>query len=392
MLSYNRIREIAKMFDPSVNISLYDHIDFEDDMDWNYTELNCPLSEFIATNADYFDLPRLDEEPLSPQSQIRNHDCMWSGRCTTHPNECMGSRVSCSNKYTNDSDLKKQQPATTPSANTTNSTGATTPPQQQTYQTQLTQKKQQQQLQHQQQQQSQHSQIPAGRSLLRLNQAKPSVIKVPTVSTNDFLKEREFIARPDTPLSLEDDPPEFKHTIDLAACTMGSNKMSLITDSPTEIINILKEHLEDENSSQLQMRHKLQNFMPSLTKSDSIDDIIKDIRSFSDFEEDLDDEDDEEEERSIESDSSDSGNATIMSSQSSSANSTTTYENTQSMHSDHSYTRSKSRVDVIGLGVQTPSDSGNYRFSIAFTRCPLPEQCTLFSGSIPKIQSLFNEY
>lgn len=41
---------------------------------------------------------------------------------------------------------------------------------------------------------------------------------------------------------------------------------------------------------------------------------------------------------------------------------TTQYENTQSMHSDHSYTRSKSRVDVINLGVQTPSDSGKYHF------------------------------
>lgn len=364
MLSYNRIRQISKMFDPSINVSLYDPIDFDEEIDWNYTALNFPISDFCTDSVDQVDFFRLDEEPMSPQSQIRNHDCMWSGRCTTHPNECLSSRNNCNTKYLNETEMKKTMGVNPNTLNindrSTNGMGNT-----QTNNT-MTSTAQQMQL-NQKKQQPQHS-IPAGRSLLRLNQVKP-VIKVPNVSTNDFLKDRDFIVRPDTPLSLDDDPPEFKHNIDLAACTMGSNKMSLITDSPIEIINILKEHLEDENSNQMTMRNKLSNYMPGIIKSDTIEDLIKDIKSFSDFEDELDDEDDEEEHASESDSTNDSYNAntTISMSSQSSTNTTissnvisnnTTYENTQSMHSDHSYTRSKTRVDVIGLGVQTPSDSG----------------------------------
>lgn len=383
MLSYNQIRDISKMFDPSTNVSLYEHnLDLEDDMGWNYSELNYPLSEFYTTIDEQFDFSRntIDDEPQSPQSQIRNHDCMWSGRCTTHPNEChLGNRSNCNTKYLNENDMKK----TTQNSNAGQQTQSkqqqpqpsTTPAVSQVVQQSYSaQKKQQQQPQQPQQQQN----IPAGRSLLRLNQMKqPVVIKVPNVSTNDFLKDRDFIARPDTPLSLDDDPPEFKHNIDLAACTMGSNKMSLITESQTEIINILKEHLQDENSSQTQMRNKLSNYLPSMTKNESIDDIYKDIKTFADFQDDYDD--DEEDDAASESDSSFNASNNSISSSGTNNNTTTNnmlsssagvahnssmnttqYENTQSMHSDHSYTRSKSRVDVISLGVQTPSDSGKY--------------------------------
>lgn len=331
------------MFDPSINISLYDHqIDFDDLDCWSLNEFDYPLSQFMLSPMEPMEFGR--DEPLSPQSQIRNHDCMWSGRCTTHPNECVGARNNCNGKLTIESDTKKHS---TTNASVQSSTMADKLLIAQTN----GQRKQSQQT------------IPPGRSLLRLNHAKANIIKVPNMSTNDFLKEREFIARPDTPLSLDDDPPEFKHSIDLAACTMGSNKMSLINESHTEIINILKEHLEDENSNQTQIRNKLSTYLPSLNKSETIEELYKDMQTFSDYE--FDDEEEEEEEHANESDSSDSGNAsTIVSSQSSANNSnnttTTTYENTQSMHSDHSYTRSKTRVDVIGLGVQTPSDSGKH--------------------------------
>lgn len=384
MLSYNQIRDISKMFEPSINISLYEHnLDLEDDMDWNYSELNYPLSEFYTTVDEQFDFSRntIDDEPMSPQSQIRNHDCMWSGRCTTHPNEChLGNRSNCNTKYLNENDMKK----TTQNSNATQQTQTKQQPQATSTPAvpQVVQHSYSAQKKQQQQQQQQN--IPAGRSLLRLNQMKqPCIIKVPNVSTNDFLKDRDFIARPDTPLSLDDDPPEFKHNIDLAACTMGSNKMSLITESQTEIINILKEHLQDENSSQTQMRNKLSNYLPSITKSESIDDIYKDIKTFADFQDDFDD--DEEDDAATESDSSFNASNNSISTSMCGTNNTTTnnmlsssgvaqslannssmnttqYENTQSMHSDHSYTRSKSRVDVINLGVQTPSDSGKYHF------------------------------
>lgn len=370
MLSFNQIIQISKMFDPSINVSLYEHnLDLEDDMDWNYNEYDCPLSAFHMT-VDEFDFSRntIDEEPMSPQSQIRNHDCMWSGRCTTHPNECqLGGRNNCNTKYLNESETKKPtQNVSNSNANGTQHIQSKQPLAnvQSMQQTHCAQKKQQQQ-----------QNIPAGRSLLRLNQMKqPVVIKVPNVSTNDFLKDRDFIARPDTPLSLDDDPPEFKHaSIELAACTMGSNEMSLVTESnQTEIINILKEHLQDHNSSQMEVRDKLSNYLPSIKTNESIDDIYKDIKSFADFQDDF---EDEEEDAAIESDSSfiatnntSNSNSNTLSSSigvthslaNNNTMNTTQYENTQSMHSDHSYTRSKSRVDVIGLGVQTPSDSGKY--------------------------------
>lgn len=362
------------MFDPSTNVSLYDPTSLDEEIDWSYSELDFPLSEFYAGLPDPLEFSQqFDEEPLSPQSQIRNHDCMWSGRCTTHPNECLSSRMNCSNKYVNETDLSKKTQLLTNNTSTTNLS--------------TIQSTQQQQPQLQQQtavttltpaltsnpristiaantnigvQKKQAQTIPQGRSLLRLNQAKQNIIiKLPDVSTNDFLKDRDYIVRPDTPLSLDDDPPEFKHTLDLAACTTGSNRMHLDSESHNEYINMIKEHLESDNKTT-----KLSNFMPILTKAEtqSIEDLIKDLKSFSDFEDEADDDDDDDDEQDANESDSTTDSMIVSTTQSSINSSTTLYENTQSMHSDHSYTRSKSRVDVNGLGVQTPSDSGKNCF------------------------------
>ncbi|XP_055304041.1 myc protein [Sitodiplosis mosellana] len=344
MLSYKRIRKISEMFDSnSIQMNIPDHtsVAFDADMDWSYNALNFPSSEFYT---DQFDFGIEDFEPLSPQSQIRNHDCMWSGRCTTHPNECLNSRNNCNKKLV-----------------TQNQETKSTQPQQQ--------QKQQQQPQQQQNntasllqtqklnvQQKKQQNIPAGQSLLRLKHVKPTAIRVPNITTNDFLNDRDFIARPDTPLSLDDDPPEFKHNIDLVqACTVGSNKMSLIDESPTEIINILKEHLEDTSSNRAP---KVTGYMSSIgADSDDLNEIINDIKCMSDFES----EDDEEAEESDATNDSFNVSNTMVTiptqNPASVKNTITAYDIAQSMHSDHSYTRSKSRVDVIGLGVQTPSDS-----------------------------------
>lgn len=362
MLSYKRIRKISEMFDSSISIdmNLNEQVkfDIDEDMGWHYNALNFPSSEFY--NTDQFDFGIEDDEPLSPQSQIRNHDCMWSGRCTTHPNECLNSRNNCNKKYI----TEKTTPQMQQQQQQNQSTQQQQPPQQpqnassllQTQQKTIQQKKQQN--------------IPAGQSLLRLKHVKPTAIRVPNITTNDFLNNRDFIHRPDTPLSLDDDPPEFKHTIDLAACTVGSNKMSLIEDpvqgSPTEIINYLKEHLEDVNSNRAP---KVAGYMSSIrTDSDGLEEIINDIKSLSDFENESDDEEAEESDASNDSFnvSSNETIATIPTQHQAVKNTITAYDITQSMHSDHSYTRSKSRVDVIGLGVQTPSDSGTFLYMMSF--------------------------
>lgn len=359
MLSYKQIIKISNMFvdidDPYLTpCSIYDNVDLGDDLQWNYTVMNCPTSEYLMSGCDQFDFANSYDRPISPRSLIRHHDCMWSGRCTTHPD-----KLHCNYMKQRQNDAQQQPQKNTSATNgdkitsTINVTSNDSATQQlQSIQPSLTLQKLKP---------DQCESIPAGRSLLIKNQTTNKmtpIIKLPTVTTNDFLKEREFIARPDTPLSLDDDPPVFKHTIDLAACTMGSNKMSLVNgddhDAPTEIINMLKEHLEDENANNFQMRSKLTNvFMPTSgnNSNDSLTDLIKDIKSLSDFEG-----IDEESCEDVDSDSEITDN-----SMNSKEHAQSHFENSQTaMHSDHSYTRSKSRVDVIGLGVQTPSDSGKF--------------------------------
>lgn len=345
MLSYNQIIKIGKMFidgdDLSPDKTIYDHIELDDDQ-WNYTLLNCPTTEFIYSNSD-IDFTKYYESPLSPKSQIRHHDCMWSGRCTTHP-----EKLQCNNVV-----KTRTEPIVKKASIQQNDTQQQQQQQPEQQHQQLPSQSQQQAIQTKKIQQES---IPAGQSLLinsRLNQPKPAIIKVPSVSTNDFLKDREYIARPDTPLSLDDDPPEFKHTTDVSACTMGSNRMSLVADNetPTEIINLLKEHLEDTS---LQLKNsKLRSLLPG-SKNDSLNDFMKDMKQLSDYDDDGEDSNEENE-----SDSDSNGNT---------ASGVSSYDYSQTTHSDHSYTRSKNRVDVIGLGVQTPSDSGKY-FSISFRFC-----------------------
>uniref|UniRef100_A0A4Y0BLH8 BHLH domain-containing protein n=1 Tax=Anopheles funestus TaxID=62324 RepID=A0A4Y0BLH8_ANOFN len=75
-------------------------------------------------------------------------------------------------------------------------------------------------------------------------------VRVPNLPRASFLRVREQEARsiaaqnharPDTPLSLDDDPLEFKHNLDLVAtCTIGSNQQSLLrtaSSSPSPIAN-----------------------------------------------------------------------------------------------------------------------------------------------------------
>lgn len=369
MLSYKRIRQISEMFDSStqINMNVNDHmVVFDEDMDWNYNALNFPSSEFYST--DQFDFGIDMEEPASPQNQIRNHDCMWSGRCTTHPlSDCSNGRNNCK-KFANEKPMQKAQQQT-------QSAQQQQQPQMQQLQTttsSLLQTQQQKAVQAKKQQN-----IPAGQSLLRQKHVKP-MIRVPNITTDEFLNNRDsFIHnRPDTPLSLDDDPPEFKHNIDLAACTVGSNKMSLIDDpihgSPTEIINFLKEHLEDDTCNN-RVPKIMGTYLTSIrTDSDGLEEIINDIKSLSDFENESEDEETDESDAS-----NDSFNVSVNTiaakpiqqqqqqqqphHQAAVKNTITAYD---IAHSDHSYTRMKARVDVIGLGVQTPSDSGTSQLSL----------------------------
>lgn len=321
--------------------SVYSGVDFADEgMDWKLSFMDLPVSEF-STRAEEHYAP-LSDQTVTSKYQIRHHDCMWSGRCGSHP-----EKSKCNQKHSNINHNNNNQPQQQIKPTTNLSTVATpltnltaVPP------TQICQMKQQIQ-----------QQIPAGRSLLRQNQLKPQQqIRLPVIQQTDFLREREIIARPDTPLSLDDDPPEFKHSIDLAACTVGSNNMSLVTDDTDSQarINMIKEQLEDSSINN--------NILQIKVEPESLTDVLNDMHYLSDFEE-MDDENDRDSAVDMDSDSESGGNTTTESSMSSQS---TAYEYQATHVGDHSYTRCKNRVDTVGLGVQTPSDSGEFRFSIFF--------------------------
>lgn len=65
-------------------------------------------------------------------------------------------------------------------------------------------------------------------------------------------------------------------------------------------------------------------------------------------------------------DEEDSGTERSLDGRSATAQDKITMQQQTSMHSDHCYTRCKTRVDTKNLGVDTPSDSGESRFSLSF--------------------------
>lgn len=248
-------------------------------------------------------------------------------------------------------------------------------------------------LQQQLQQIKQETKIPAGRSLLRNfnninNNNNNSITSKQMVVARNVVTEKNngTATRPDTPLSLDDELPEFKHQIDLAgtiAGTMNSQfsngrkiSISANNNDETHIITLLKEHLEDNDDKNGQILEILSN---SFEQTGNVLDFLKYL---SDYEE-----DDSAVEMDSDSDeytSSSSGyngfnsNSSVMKSNDkyssfmNNSSSTSSNSNAQLSHvpvpydyqethfGDHSYTRPKDRFDTRDLGVQTPSDSGKY--------------------------------
>lgn len=346
--------------------------------------LDIESSEFMQTVAEFelMDPAGMgslwsDAAAASSKLQIRNHDCMWSGTCgdQSHPGKfgaCNGhhgapaagpAQEAAFNTVTAvaAASLNSQKAATilTPS----NSANIIAP-------TKINPAK--------------AAQIPAGRSLLinpRLKQQQQQISRIPNVSTQDFLRERESAmpmhVRPDTPLSLDEDPPEFKHNIDLATCTIGSNRLSLTNSrhhyrqnnshanhhahdqdaSSSRIINMLKEQLEDTESG------TLRSYMTSSSgEIGSLTDLLHDLEEI-----DADSSHGGDEEHSdSDTDSNSSRSSGKMpggythahdNSSSSSSSSSSSYEYQGTHVGDHSYTLPKKRYDLNELGVQTPSDS-----------------------------------
>lgn len=342
------------------------------DMDYDQFQLmNIETSDFMASVAEFEQLESVfGDQPPSPKLQIRNHDCMWSGTCVdqSHPGKFGGCGVNhgapapaqeaaAFNTVTAvaAASLNSQKPAAilTPS----NSSNIISAPKINP---------------------AKAAQIPAGRSLLinprikQQNAHQNQISRIPNVSTQDFLREREsnlpLHVRPDTPLSLDEDPPEFKHNIDLATCTTGSNRLSLIGSrslnrhhhysndeaSSSRIISLLKDHLEDTESGSLRYLTSSTGEVGSLT--DLLHD-LEEIEGDGDSEE-LDSDTDSNSSRSSKGGGGLSGGYThAHHPDNSSSSSSSSYEYQGTHVGDHSYTLPKKRYDLNELGVQTPSDS-----------------------------------
>lgn len=169
--------------------------------------------------------------------------------------------------------------------------------------------------------------------------------------------------RPDTPHSLDDDcsSPVFRHNVDLRACVMGSNNISL-TANPEDFISNVSQELQDTSKQQIDTRlistcslaDVLDVINSSTTNSEEstmlksnsvISSCSSGVYSYP---------------RSSESDSDEesligsSNSSLYVSSQSSNSSSTQHYM----QHRDHSYTRCKDGMDDLSTNLETPSDSG----------------------------------
>lgn len=333
-------------------------------LDIEQSELFLNINTFDAANMDFSELITA---PSSPKHQIRHHDCMWSGTCVdkSHPSKKKGLNYCLANTST----MNTQQPPQNDICSSMQKPTEMTP-KFNTAKTIMTPNSIMKSI-------VCKDKIPAGRSLLinqriNTNTAPTKIVQQckDSKSIDGSSKEFETIMnasisslRPDTPLSLGDDVPEFKSSIDLTPCP-SSNRMKFIDPSSTKYINMLREHLEESSNSLNDPTPYLGNGPRSTTTSD-LNDILTDITLLSDYEDladinsdiDIDDEDigDDDDDEDFKSNRF---SKILTSSILPAATSSRTISHHEFI-SDHSYTRPKgSRYDPISLGVQTPSDSG----------------------------------
>lgn len=209
-----------------------------------------------------------------------------------------------------------------------------------------------------------------------------------TSSSSSSLNSSLLYQRPDTPHSLDDDnsPTEFKHTVDLRACVMGSNNIPLTTDQV--FIRNVEQELQDTSKNQIDTRlistcslaevldvinnsptnssdylnHKSTSNGIATTPNTTTSSNSSGVFSYhSNLMRSSESDSDEESTRgSCTSSLSDNeltfgaGGVSPVSSQSSNIISTQHYM----QHRDHSYTRCKDGMDDLSTNLETPSDSG----------------------------------
>lgn len=356
----------ANQFEQNLWCDTSSWINLEDDdfgmkfLDMESSDLLSELNAFDSANMDFSDILTA---PSSPKYQIRHHDCMWSGTCVdkSHPSKKKGINLCPAST----SSTVTQQPQTdtcTTVQKPTEMTAKLGPVK--TIMTPISVMKSI----------GCKSQIPAGRSLLinsRINtNTAPTKLNLQIKesrsidgSCKEFDTMMHASLRPDTPLSLGDEVPEFKHNIDLTPCP-SSNRVKFNDANSTKIIAQLVEHLEETSNS---LVDTTPIFGHQRTAND-LNDILTDITFLSDYEDmgddssavDMDD-DEAADEIDYKNNKLNKMLTTSVLPQATSSRTMGQYE----FISDHSYTRPKgSRYDPIALGVQTPSDSGKFALII----------------------------
>lgn len=354
----------------------------------------------LSTHSDFdtcvnVDISDLVVVPSSPKYQIRHHDCMWSGTCIdkSHPNKKKGLINMCTvstNSLTQESTSTSiQQKSSSISLSTIPTTSSSSTEAVKVISTKniMTPKNIMTTLM------CKNNKLSSGRSILINNnnlskfntnttlpsQSKSSEIitskdQCRSVDLESIMNSTIASLRPDTPLSLGDDVSELKTSIDLTPCP-SSNRMKFSDPNSLKIINALAEHLEDSSSNLNECAPLISNFRNIRNTPSDLTEILQDITFLSDYEDACDDSsiidiDDEYDENDYKETSSNQKffSSTIKSQAMASARPTTHHE----FISDHSYTRPKgSHYDIASLGVQTPSDSGQfviycYNFNFCF--------------------------
>lgn len=321
------------------------------------------FNAFDSTNIDFMEILTA---PPSPKYKIRHHDCMWSGTCVdkSHPSKKKGLNICPSSTST--ANTSNEASKLTADKSCSNSKTIMTPS---SVMKSIVMK----------------DKIPAGRSLLinsrintntaptKTNQQNRDVKLSIDSSSKEFdtmINESISSLRPDTPLSLGDDVPEFKNNIDLTPCPSG-NRMKFSDPNSTKIINMLREQLEESSNS---LNDPALPFIGTFNKGQrttptDLNDILTDITFLSDYEDLADDSSNVDMDEDIHDDFDGDCKSSMFNkilAQSVLPTTSASSSRTISHHefiSDHSYTRPKgSRYDPIALGVQTPSDSGELFF------------------------------
>jgi hypothetical protein len=327
------------------------------------------LNSFTSENIDFTDIL---SSPASPKYQIRNHDCMWSGTCVdeNHPSKKrrMCHRIAMSSTSTASNIISSQQSQqindTFVNSNTqqnnhnqraivesinnkyTGTKAIMTPTLMKTI-------------------------APSSSSSLYVNtrvNTNTAHFRINHINNNNkttSIDNKDFDSiispsglRPDTPLSLGDDLPDFKH-IDLTPCPSG-NRMKFNDPHSTKMINLLREHLEDSDAS------LVPQILQNQSKHQDLTEILTELTYLSDYEDAQDNSSNVDMDEEMTDEGIDMRAPYNKSHQQASTSSMRTITHHEFI-SDHSYTlKQRSKEYYNDLGVCTPSDSDGESYNFLY--------------------------